>query len=116
MIEDSIVLSWIVIGIYIILFLVSIIQLIRFRVKDLSKEEDETNSVLSVVRNPDETLVLFIGIKPKRITINFPNNVKEDYWTTDELETNYECVILPSELFPDLKPTDDPIEVKLVKK
>lgn len=81
-----------------------------------TKEKDEINSVLSVVRNQDETLVLFIGIKPKRITINFPNNVKEDYWMTDELENNYECVKLPSELFPDLKYTDDPIEVKLVKK
>lgn len=118
MIEDSIVLFWIVFGIYIILFLVSVTQLIRFRAKDLSKEEDETNSVLSVVRNQDETLVLFIGIKPKRITINFPNNVKEDYWITDEIENNneYECVKLPSELFPDLKYTDDPLEVKLVKK
>ena len=116
MIEDSIVVFFTiaVFGIYITLFLISIIQLIRAR--NLPKEKDEINPVLSVVRNQDKTLILFIGIKPKRVTINFPENVKEDYWTTDKLEDNFECVVLPSELFPELKYTDDPLEVKLVKK
>ena len=73
--------------------------------------------MFAVARDSEGNLGLFIGFKPVRITMKFPNG--EDSlggWTAPEGIDDYEVIELPPEMFPDLKWEDDPLEIDLVGK
>ena len=67
-----------------------------------------------VVRG-EEGLHLFIGVKPEKTTLVGLNGERLKCWTSDEDPDNYWIVDLPSDMFPNLKFEDGPLEVKLTE-